>query len=69
MTKTEAAKMIATDVRVWARRNDYPAVTFELCEARVSEWRHPNYDGTYLHDAAMIANPKTVYRLATQYSL
>ncbi len=63
MTKTEAAEIMALDVRVWARRTGQP-VTRLMCEERVSEWRGPNYAGTLKASAAAIANPKTVLRYA-----
>jgi hypothetical protein len=41
MSKTEAAEIMALDVRVWARKTGKP-VTQLMCEERVSEWRGPN---------------------------
>ena len=63
MTKRHAAEVMALDVQVWARKHNQP-VTLALCEERVSEWRGPNYAGTFKAQAALIANPKTVLRLA-----
>jgi len=68
MNKTEAAQTIATHVRVWARQTDQP-ITIWMCVEIVSEKRHANYSGTYAYDAAHLANPRTVYRLATRHSL
>lgn len=66
MTKTEAAEIMALDVRVWARKAGKP-ITKELCEDRVSELRGPNYQGNRKGDAANIANPTTVLRVARSY--
>jgi hypothetical protein len=65
MTKTEAAEIMALDVRVWARETGRP-ITRLMCEERVSEWRGsgPSYAGTLKAAAAAIANPKTVLRCA-----
>lgn len=63
MTRTEAAEIIALDVRVWARKATR-AVTLALCEERVSELRGEHYQGNLKGDAANIANPKTVFRMA-----
>lgn len=68
MTKTEAAKSIATAARVKARRSERE-VTLWMCEEIISEYLHPNYAGSEMAEAARIANPKTVYRLATEYPL
>lgn len=61
---------MALDVRVWARKNGV-AITKELAEGRVSEWRGdgPSYAGTRKAAAAKLANPKTVLRIALQGAL
>lgn len=66
MTKTEAAEIIAIDVRVWARRNGTP-ITKDLVEARLSEARHMGG----LYPAANAARPswRTILRVATRDEL
>lgn len=68
MTKTEAAEIMALDVRVWARKTGKP-ITRHMCEDRVSEWQAENYAGTRKAAAASIANPKTVLRIALRDAL
>lgn len=68
MTRTEAAKTIALAVRVKARRTE-TAITLSMCEEMVSEYRNAYYAGSVNNAAANIANPKTVFRFATQYEL
>lgn len=63
MTRTEAAETIALDVRVWCRKNG-KTPSLDIAEERVSELRGPNYQGNLKGDAANLANPKTVARIA-----
>ena len=53
---------MAIDVRVWSRRTGNEA-TFLMCEERVCERSHSTYAGTEMHEAALIANPRTVWRM------
>lgn len=62
MTKTEAAKTMAIDVRVWSRRTGNEA-TYLMCQERISERSHESYAGSEMHDAARLANPRTVWRM------
>lgn len=71
MTKTEAAEILATDVRVWARRTG-TAITKDLVEARLSELGcgAPCYAGSYKEQAALTAPSwRTILRAATRYPL
>lgn len=68
MTKTEAAKTMALDVRVFARRAGVP-VTKHLVEERISEWRGATYVGTYKAEAAKLANVTTTLRQALAWEL
>ena len=63
MTKTEAAEIIANDVRVWARENSQE-INISLVSVRVSELMGSAYDGTYKGHAAQLVNQKTALRLA-----
>lgn len=63
MNKTQAAEIIATDMRVFARTHGLE-LTKDLAEARVSEHRGAASYGTLKHRAAVSANPNTVLRLA-----
>lgn len=68
MTRTEAADVMAIQVRCFARRTGQ-RLTLLMCEEIVSEFRGTVGEGRFLGDAARSANPKTVYRLATRYPL
>lgn len=63
MNKIEAADIIATNMRVFARRNSL-TLTKTLAEERVSELRGITYEGTYAAEAAHLAHPRTVLRVA-----
>ena len=63
MTKTKAAEIMERSVRAWIRENG-SELTVRLCEERINELNHPIYEGRYDAEAAKIANPKTVYRMA-----
>jgi hypothetical protein len=65
MTRTEAAEIIALDVRVWCRRNG-KTPSLLVAQERVSELRGENYQGNLKGDAANLANPKTVARIAAR---
>jgi len=69
MTKTAAADILSRAIRVYARENGYTEITKALCESRMSEYTHPRYADTLKHEAALIANVKTVHRLATEFPL
>ena len=69
MTKTKAAQILARSVRKYASENGYTEVTKSLCESRMSEYTHAHYADTLMHEAAFIANAKTVHRLATEFPL
>jgi hypothetical protein len=60
MNKTQAAEIVATEMRVFARTYGLE-LTKDLAEARVSELRG-RQDGHGI--AARIASPKTVLRIA-----
>lgn len=61
MTRTEAASTIALHVRVAARAKGIdPSVS--LTEEIVSEYRG-GHRGSYLQEAARLANPLTIARL------
>jgi hypothetical protein len=62
MNKTEAAEIIALDVRVWVRKNGV-ALTSWLVQERMSELRHGD---SRKAEAARTANYKTAYRLAVK---
>jgi hypothetical protein len=66
--RTEAAEIIAIDVRVWARRTGQP-ITLTLCEERVSELRGDHYQQYLKGEAAKYSNPKTVLREAMRHPL
>jgi hypothetical protein len=68
MTKTEAAEIIALDVRVQARKAGRK-IDKAMCEERVSELRGQNYQGNLKGDAANIASPRTVLRIALRDEL
>lgn len=61
MTKSEAAETVALHVRVAVRKGATLSIT--LAEEIVSEFRG-GHRGEFLQEAARIANPKTVLRLA-----
>ena len=63
LTKTQAADIIADDMRVFARAHNLD-LTLSLAEARVSEYRGTAYGDVLKHRAALSANPKTVLRIA-----
>ena len=65
MTKTEAAKTIAIQVRVWARRTSQP-ITMTMVEEILSEFGGHRGDGLQIQTAANLANRKTVLRLALE---
>ena len=65
MTRTEAAKTIAIQVRVWARRTSQP-ITMTRVEEILSELDGPRHRGLRLQTAARLANRKTVLRLALE---
>lgn len=71
MSKTQAAEILATDVRVWARKAGVP-VTKSLVEERMSELGcgAPQYAGT-LKEQAALTRPswRTILRAATKYPL
>jgi hypothetical protein len=69
MTRTEAAEIIATDARVWARKAGRGQVTKDLIEERISELRGDTYAGTRKATAAHLANWRTALRAATRYEL
>lgn len=66
MTKTEAAEIIATDVRVFARQYGIE-ITKDLVEARLSEARHMG--GLKATAAATAPAWRTVLRAATRHAL
>ena len=66
MTKTEAAEILANDVRVRARRTG-AAIDKDLVEARLSEARH--LGGLYPAAAATGVSWRTVLRAATRSAL
>lgn len=66
MTKTAAAEIIATDVRVFARHYGV-AITKDLVEARMSEARH--LGGRKAEAAGVAPSWKTVLRVATKDAL
>lgn len=70
MTKTEAAEILANDVRVFARHlglTSVSQITKDLVEARLSEARHT---GGQLTLAATVAPSwKTILRTATKWEL
>lgn len=63
MTKTEAASILADDVLAFAHRHGL-AITKDLAEARVSEWRGLAGAGSLKGAAAKLAHPATVLRIA-----
>lgn len=63
MTKTEAAAIIATDVRVWCRRTGV-AITKDVVEARLSEAQHMG--GRYPAAHAAAPSWRTILRAATR---
>lgn len=64
MTKTEAAEIMALDVRVWALLNNRREITQELVEERISEAKHSTGPRTYKTAAATVANWRTTLRIA-----
>ncbi len=71
MTKTEAAEIIATDVRVFARKLGYVSVKQidkNLVEARISELRGPAGQGLQ-REAAQLATWRTTLTAARKYAL
>lgn len=75
MSKTEAAEIIAIDVRVWARKTGLThasQITKDLVEARLSELGcgAPQYAGSYKEAAALAAPSwRTILRLARKDAL
>lgn len=72
ITKTEAAEIVATSIRVYAREHGLEVVTKALVEERISELAGYFEDGlrkTYLTESATIANVKTTLRKATAFPL
>lgn len=71
MTKTEAAEILATDVRVWARRTGKP-ITKDMVEERLSELGcgAPQHAGTVKEQAALTAPSwRTILKEATRWPL
>jgi hypothetical protein len=63
MTKTEAAEILALDVRVWARQHAAP-IDKDLVEARLSESKH--LGGLKATAGAVAPSWRTILRLARE---
>lgn len=67
ITRTEAATVMATDVRVWARTHQMQ-ITRTMVEERISEWSGLAGEGTYKGACAKIAKVTTTLRLAVKHA-